>query len=61
MIGKMTDEELAAHNQRVIRENDKYFNLPFKPCPLHGLVRDDAGHDQCRLDANRPWHQTTKR
>jgi hypothetical protein len=46
-------EERCAENEKTILQNG-HNDLPHKLCPLHGLVRDDGEHANCRVSSV-PW------
>jgi hypothetical protein len=47
-------EERRAENEKIILQNARHDDLRHKLCPLHGLVRDDGEHANCRVSSV-PW------
>ena len=47
-------EERHAENEKIILQNAPHNDLRHKLCPLHGLVRDDGEHANCRVSSV-PW------
>ena len=47
-------EERRAENEKIILQNARHDDLQHKLCPLHGLVRDDGEHANCRVSSV-PW------
>jgi hypothetical protein len=47
-------EERCTKNEKIILQNARPNHLPHKLCPLHGLVRDDGEHANCRVSSV-PW------
>jgi len=47
-------KERCAKNEKIILQNARPNHLQHKLCPLHGLVRDDGEHANCRVSSV-PW------
>jgi hypothetical protein len=47
-------EARRAENEKIILQNARHDDWPHKLCPLHGLVRDDGEHANCRASSV-PW------
>ena len=47
-------EECRTENEKMILHNARHNDLPHKLCPLHGLVRVDGKHANCRVSSV-PW------
>jgi hypothetical protein len=47
-------EQCRTENEKMILQNARHIDLPHKLCPLHGLVRADGEHANCRVSTV-PW------
>jgi hypothetical protein len=57
VIKEISMEERRAENEKIILQNARRDDLPHKLCPLHGLVRDDGAHANCRVSSVPWWAQ----